>query len=199
MFQNLRETTVLVCEMFTSGFRPRLKNVACMSSLISMVTITNKRIAIRVIMVMTKNNYDNDDDDDLQLNKMYEEYENKIVLLISPAIFPGKKLPAQEHLMSSWPRRSAIARCELKKLLLSYCDHFTNKEFKILTISLKLHFWLFPLICPVWNCPLNKIIRDALHPRIAIQKVWVHNHNTPDSCSNLDYFNVLNTLQTSRC
>ena len=39
--------------------------------------------AIRVIMVMTKNNYDNDDDDDLQLNKMYEEYENKIVLLIS--------------------------------------------------------------------------------------------------------------------
>ena len=33
------------------------------------------------IMVMAKNNYDNDDD--LQLNIMYEEYENKIVLLIS--------------------------------------------------------------------------------------------------------------------
>ena len=101
LFENLRETTVLVCGMLTSGFRPRLKNVACMSSLISMVTITNKRIAIKVIMVMTRNNYDNDDDDDVQLNKMYEEYENEIVLLISPAIFPGKKLPAQEHLMSS--------------------------------------------------------------------------------------------------
>ena len=33
--------------------------------------------AIRKIMVMAKNNYDNDDDDDLQLNKMYEEYEIK--------------------------------------------------------------------------------------------------------------------------
>ena len=46
---------------------------------------------IRKIMVMTKNNYDNDDDDDLWLNKMYEEYENKIVRLISPANFPTKK------------------------------------------------------------------------------------------------------------
>ena len=33
---------------------------------------------IRKIMVMAKNNYDNDDDNDLQLNKVYEEYENKI-------------------------------------------------------------------------------------------------------------------------
>ena len=47
--------------------------------------------AIRKIMVMAKNNYDNDDDDDLQLNKMYEEYENKILLLISPANFTTKK------------------------------------------------------------------------------------------------------------
>ena len=46
---------------------------------------------IRKIMVMAKNNYDNDDDDDLQLNKMYEEYENKIVLLISSANFNTKK------------------------------------------------------------------------------------------------------------
>ena len=35
-FENLRETTVLACEMFTSGCRPWLKNVAfaCLSSLI---------------------------------------------------------------------------------------------------------------------------------------------------------------------
>ena len=33
-FENLRETTVLACEMFTSGVRPWLKNVACLSSLI---------------------------------------------------------------------------------------------------------------------------------------------------------------------
>ena len=46
---------------------------------------------IRKIMVMAKNNYDNDNDDDLQLNKMYEGYENRIVLLISPANFPTKK------------------------------------------------------------------------------------------------------------
>ena len=46
---------------------------------------------VRMIMVMTKNNYDNDNDDDLQLNKMCEGYENRIVLLISPANFPKKK------------------------------------------------------------------------------------------------------------
>ena len=46
---------------------------------------------MRKIMVMAKNNYDDDDDDDLQLNKMYEEYENKIVLLISSANFNTKK------------------------------------------------------------------------------------------------------------
>ena len=46
---------------------------------------------IRKIMVMAKNNYDNDDDDDLQLNKMYEEYENKVLLVISPANFPTQK------------------------------------------------------------------------------------------------------------
>ena len=33
-FENLRETTVQACEMFTSGCRPWLKNVACLSSLI---------------------------------------------------------------------------------------------------------------------------------------------------------------------
>ena len=33
-FENLRETTVLACEMFTSGCRPWLKNVACLSSLL---------------------------------------------------------------------------------------------------------------------------------------------------------------------
>ena len=32
-FENLRETTVLACEMFTSSCRPWLKNVACLSSL----------------------------------------------------------------------------------------------------------------------------------------------------------------------
>ena len=54
-------------------------------------------------MAVTKNDCDNgdDDDDDLQLNKMYKEYENKIVLLISHSIFPREKLPAQEHLMRS--------------------------------------------------------------------------------------------------
>ena len=44
---------------------------------------------MRKIMVMAKNNYDNDDD--LQLNKIYEEYENKIVLLISSVNFTTKK------------------------------------------------------------------------------------------------------------
>ena len=29
-FENLRETTVLACEMLTSGVRPWLKNVACL-------------------------------------------------------------------------------------------------------------------------------------------------------------------------
>ena len=33
-FENLRETTVLACEMSTSGWRPWLKNVACLSSLL---------------------------------------------------------------------------------------------------------------------------------------------------------------------
>ena len=44
-----------------------------------------------MIMVVTNNDCDNNDDDDLQLNKMYKEYENQILLLISPAIFPRKK------------------------------------------------------------------------------------------------------------
>ena len=33
-FENMVDTTVLACEMFTSGCRPWLKNVACLSSLI---------------------------------------------------------------------------------------------------------------------------------------------------------------------
>ena len=82
---------------------------------------------------MARNNYDNDDNDDLQLNKMYEEYENKILLLISPANFPTQKTTGSRT--SCEFVTSAIARCELKKLFLQYCDHFTNKEFKILTIS----------------------------------------------------------------
>ena len=32
-FENLGKTTVLACELFTSGCRPWLKNVACLSSL----------------------------------------------------------------------------------------------------------------------------------------------------------------------
>ena len=32
-FENLRETTVLACEIFTSSVRPWLKNVACLSPL----------------------------------------------------------------------------------------------------------------------------------------------------------------------
>ena len=43
-------------------------------------------------MVVAKNDCDNNDDDDLQLNKMYQEYENIIYLLISPANFPTKKI-----------------------------------------------------------------------------------------------------------
>ena len=43
-----------------------------------------------MIMVVTNNDCDNNDDDD-QLNKMNKEYENQILLLISPAIFPRKK------------------------------------------------------------------------------------------------------------
>ena len=39
-FENLRETTVLACEMSTSGWRPWLKNVACLSSL---MTATDRR------------------------------------------------------------------------------------------------------------------------------------------------------------
>ena len=42
-------------------------------------------------MVVTNNDCDNNDVDNLQLNKMYKEYENQILLLISPAIFPQKK------------------------------------------------------------------------------------------------------------
>ena len=83
---------------------------------------------IRMIMVMTKNNYDNDDDDYLQLNKMYGEHENKIALLISPANFPRKKkLHAQEH-----PPRSPS---ELKKLLFQYCYHSKDKECNRFRIS----------------------------------------------------------------
>ena len=52
-------------------------------------------------MVVTNNDCDNNDVDNLQLNKMYKEYENQILLLISPAIFPQKKLPAQKHIMRS--------------------------------------------------------------------------------------------------
>ena len=33
-FENLGETNVLTCKMFTSGCRPWLKNVACLSSLV---------------------------------------------------------------------------------------------------------------------------------------------------------------------
>ena len=32
-FENLEETTILACQMFTSGFRPRFKNGSCLSSL----------------------------------------------------------------------------------------------------------------------------------------------------------------------
>ena len=43
-FENLGGTTALVCEMFPSGFRPWLKNVACFSSLIS--DVINRRRTI---------------------------------------------------------------------------------------------------------------------------------------------------------
>ena len=42
-FENLRETTVLACEMFTSGWSPWLKNVACLRSLL----LTNTTDIIR--------------------------------------------------------------------------------------------------------------------------------------------------------
>ena len=47
-FENLRETTVLACEMLTSGVRPWLKNVACLSALIlgSVTLISRIRIFI---------------------------------------------------------------------------------------------------------------------------------------------------------
>jgi len=35
MWENLGEINVLACKMFTSGCRPWLKNVACLSSLLS--------------------------------------------------------------------------------------------------------------------------------------------------------------------
>ena len=41
-FENLGETNVLACKMFTSGYRPWLKNVACLSSLTSPVPALNK-------------------------------------------------------------------------------------------------------------------------------------------------------------
>ena len=37
-FENLGETNVLACKMFTSGYRPWLKNVACLSSLLTAKT-----------------------------------------------------------------------------------------------------------------------------------------------------------------
>ena len=83
--------------MLTSGFRSPFENVACISSLIPGATITSKskmqkaKWNNRMIMVVTNNDCDNNDDDDLQLNKMYKEFENKIVLLISPANFSTKK------------------------------------------------------------------------------------------------------------
>ena len=79
--------------MLTSSFRSPFENVACISSLIPVATITSKSIIMnnRMIMVVTNNDCDNNDDDDLQLNKMNKEYENQILLLTSPAIFPGKK------------------------------------------------------------------------------------------------------------
>ena len=42
-FENLRETTVLACEMFTSGCRPWLKNVACLSSLVFLYMLAPKK------------------------------------------------------------------------------------------------------------------------------------------------------------
>ena len=38
LLENLAETTVLACEMFTSGCRPWLKNLACLSSLLGPVS-----------------------------------------------------------------------------------------------------------------------------------------------------------------
>ena len=74
---------------------PSAAQKGCLHELFNINGINNKQKdsngTIRKIMVMAKNNYDNDNDDDLQLNKMYEGYENRIVLLISPANFPTKK------------------------------------------------------------------------------------------------------------
>ena len=74
---------------------PSAAQKGCLHKLSNIDGINNKQKdsngTIRKIMVIAKNNYDNDNDDDLQLNKMYEGYENRIVLLISPANFPTKK------------------------------------------------------------------------------------------------------------
>ena len=72
MFENLRETTVLVCEcslpVSVRGSKRRLHKLSNINGNNNKQKDSNG--TIRMIMVMNKNNYDNDDDDYLQLNKM---------------------------------------------------------------------------------------------------------------------------------
>ena len=52
--KNAGDTTVLACEMFISGYRPRFKNVACLNSLIGSLrkVPTNSKVFLRGLLNM---------------------------------------------------------------------------------------------------------------------------------------------------
>ena len=65
-FENLRETTVLACEMFTSGRRPWFKSIACLSSLMTITTTTTIKVT----------DEDNDDSNDVNIIQNNTPYSN---------------------------------------------------------------------------------------------------------------------------
>ena len=82
-------------------------------------------------MVVTNNDCDNNDVDNLQLNKMYKEYENQILLLISPAIFPQKKnYPLKNILWDREPRGRRSPDVSSKSFYLNTVSILQTKSFK---------------------------------------------------------------------
>ena len=126
-------------------------------------------------MVVTNNDCDNNDDDDLQLNKICKEYENQILLLISPPIFPRKKnYPLKNILWDRDPRGRRSPDVSSKSFCFNSVNILQTKSFKYRQ-SPEVAFSTFPTNLRSIKLPVhwrvNLLISKALLPR-SIQKNW---------------------------
>ena len=126
-------------------------------------------------MMVTNNDCDNNDYDDLQLNKMYKEYENQILLFISPAIFPRKKknYPLKNIFFDRDPRGRRSPDVSSKSFCFNTVSILQTKSFKYRQ-SPEAAFLTFPTnlrsIKLLVDWRVNLLISKTLLPR-SIQRI----------------------------